>query len=132
MLDALFKPQHLASLQILKVEIGGDADSTEGSESSHEHVAGEVNCARGYEFWLAAQAKLRNPAIRLYGLPWGWPSYLGGANHSAPLAPWNAEATTSYVADWVECAAESYDLTIDFIGRHFQSFDLLKFPLVFG
>ena len=34
-LDVLFKPQHLASFQILKVEIGGDSDSTEGSEASH-------------------------------------------------------------------------------------------------
>jgi hypothetical protein len=46
-LDVLFKPKHLASLQILKIEIGGDADSTEGSESSHEHTQGDINCNRG-------------------------------------------------------------------------------------
>ena len=115
-LDVLFKPQHLASLQLLKIEIGGDADSTEGSEASHEHTAGHVNCNRGYEFWLAKQAKARNPAIRLYGLPWGWPGWLGGANHSAPLAPWNAEATAGYIADWVDCAKSAHNLTIDFIG----------------
>lgn len=46
-LDYLFKPNFGAALQILKVEIGGDGDSTEGSESSHEHVKGEVSCTRG-------------------------------------------------------------------------------------
>ena len=34
-LDFLFKPNFGASLQILKVEIGGDAQSTDGAESSH-------------------------------------------------------------------------------------------------
>ena len=94
----------------------GDADSTEGSESSHEHTAGSVNCNRGYEFWLAKQAKARNPAIRLYGLPWGFPGYLGGANNTPPLAPWNAGATASYIADWVQCAKTAHNLTIDFVG----------------
>ncbi len=74
-----------------------------------------MNCNRGYEFWLAKQAKARNPNIRLYGLPWGFPGYLGGANNTPPLAPWNAGATASYIADWVQCAQKN-NLTIDFIG----------------
>lgn len=36
-LDYLFKPGFGASLDILKVEIGGDAQSTDGCESSHMH-----------------------------------------------------------------------------------------------
>ena len=36
-LDFLFKPNFGASLHILKVEIGGDAQSTEGTEASHMH-----------------------------------------------------------------------------------------------
>ena len=39
-LDYLFKPGYGASLQILKVEIGGDTNSTDGSESSIEHTIG--------------------------------------------------------------------------------------------
>ena len=35
--DYLFKPGYGADLQILKVEIGGDTNSTDGSESSIEH-----------------------------------------------------------------------------------------------
>ena len=37
-LDYLFKPGYGAALQILKVEIGGDTNSTDGAESSHEHA----------------------------------------------------------------------------------------------
>ena len=46
-LDVLFKPKHMASLQILKVEIGGDMCSTEGSEASHMHTEDDLNCERG-------------------------------------------------------------------------------------
>lgn len=48
-LDYLFKPGFGASLQILKVEIGGDAQSTDGCESSHMHNEDdEPNFHRGY------------------------------------------------------------------------------------
>src|SRR6201995_5062712 len=76
-LDYLFKPGYGASLQILKVEIGGDTNSTDGAESSHEHTSGAVSCGNGYEFWLMEQAKARNPNIKLYGLAWGAPGFLG-------------------------------------------------------
>ena len=62
-LDYLFKPGVGADLQILKVEIGGDTNSTDGAEPSVEHVKGTVNCAAGYEFWLAGEAVARNPNI---------------------------------------------------------------------
>jgi hypothetical protein len=35
---------------ILKVEIGGDTNSTDGSESSIEHASGTVNCGNGYNY----------------------------------------------------------------------------------
>jgi galactosylceramidase len=46
-LDYLFKPQFAASLQILKVEIGGDSQSSDGSESSHMHTPFDENYNRG-------------------------------------------------------------------------------------
>ena len=42
-LDYLFKPNYGASLQILKVEIGADMDSTDGSEASHMHTRADEN-----------------------------------------------------------------------------------------
>jgi hypothetical protein len=75
-----------------------------------------ASCVRAPdEFWLAVEAKKRNPAIRLYGLPWGWPGWVGGSS-GHPLAPDNAVATAHYIADWVECAKTAHNLTIDFVG----------------
>ncbi len=107
-LDYLFKPGYGASLQILKVEIGGDTNSTDGAESSHEHQRGDLNCDRGYEWWLMQQAKARNPNIKLYGLAWGAPGFLGGGNF------WSID-TVNYLLDWVGCAAGK-GLTIDYLG----------------
>src|SRR3954453_19875231 len=76
-LDYLFKPGYGAAMQILKVEVGGDTNSTSGSEPSHEHTRGDLNCNRGYEWWIMEQAKARNPAIKLAALPWGAPGWIG-------------------------------------------------------
>ena len=73
-------PATARSLQILKVEIGGDTNSTDGAEPSIEHAPGAVNCNGGYEWWLMQQAKARNPNIKLYGLAWGAPGWIGGGN----------------------------------------------------
>ena len=67
-LDFLFKPQFGASLDIIKVEIGGDCQSTSGTEPSHQHSRGDLKCDRGYESWLLKEAKARNPKIVTWGL----------------------------------------------------------------
>ncbi len=107
-LDYLFKPGYGASLQILKLEIGGDANSTDGSEPSVEHTRGVVNCNAGYEFWLAEQAKLRNPNIKLYGLAWAAPGWIGNGNF------WSQDMV-DYLMTWLGCA-KSHGLTIDYLG----------------
>ncbi len=107
-LDYLFKPNYGASLQILKIEIGGDANSTDGSEPSVEHTRGVVNCDAGYEFWLAEQAKLRNPKIKLYGLAWAAPGWIGGGKF------WSQDMV-DYLMTWLDCA-HSHNLTIDYLG----------------
>jgi galactosylceramidase len=105
-LDFLFKPNFGLNLDILKVEMGGDTDSTEGAEPSHMHagpqdenynrgcaphprphsivssprpprvLGSQLHCCCALfsdEWWLMKEAKARNPDIKLYGLPWGWP-----------------------------------------------------------
>src|SRR5690348_5323839 len=79
-LDYLFTPGYGAALQILKVEIGGDTNSTSGSEPSHAHFRGDLNCNRGYEWWIMEQAKARNPSIKLAALAWGAPGWIGNGN----------------------------------------------------
>ena len=50
-LDYLYKPKYGANLHMCKVEIGGDTESTDGTEPSHMHTRNDLNCTRGYEFW---------------------------------------------------------------------------------
>jgi len=107
-LDYLFKPGYGASLQVLKLEIGGDANSTDGAEPSVEHTRGVVNCNAGYEFWLAEQAKKRNPDIKLYGLAWTAPGWIGNGNF------WSHDMV-NYLMTWVGCA-KTHGLTIDYLG----------------
>jgi hypothetical protein len=109
-LDYLFKPGYGANLQILKVEIGGDTNSTDGAEHSHEHTKGAIDCGTGYEWWLMEQAKARNPDIKLYGLAWGAPSWVAEGGSSM----YTASATT-YLTDWLTCA-KSNGLSIDYLG----------------
>src|SRR5580704_12603538 len=106
-LDYLFKPDYGADLQILKVEIGGDTNSTDGSESSIEHASGSINCGAGYEWWLMEQAKARNPNIKLYGLAWGAPGWIGSTF-------WSTN-TINYIVAWLNCA-KSLGLTINYLG----------------
>ncbi len=55
-LDYLFKPGYGASLQILKLEIGGGTNSTDGAEPSIEPTPGNINCNAGYELSIAQAA----------------------------------------------------------------------------
>src|SRR5437868_2632774 len=65
-LDYMFKPNYGASLQILKVEIGGDTNSTDVAEPSHMRSPTDLDFTRGWEWWVIGQAKARNPDIKLY------------------------------------------------------------------
>ncbi|WP_316752222.1 ricin-type beta-trefoil lectin domain protein [Streptomyces herbicida] len=109
-LDYLFKPGYGASLQLLKLEIGGDTNSTDGAEASHEHTEGTVDCGQGYEWWIAEQARQRNPAIKFAALSWGAPSWTASANRTF----WSDKAI-KYLMDWMGCA-RSKGLPIDYLG----------------
>src|SRR5450432_2143593 len=79
-LDLLFKPDFGAAMSALLVEIPGDGNSTQGSELSHMHHRNDENYRRGYEWWLMAEAKKRNPALTLDGVAWGCPYWVGNNN----------------------------------------------------
>ncbi len=107
-LDYLFKPGYGAAIQLLKLEVGGDGNSTDGSEASHEHVRGEVNCNAGFEFWLGEQAIARNPNIRIVGLPWTAPGWIGAGNF------WSADMIDYDIA-WLNCA-KSHGIGVAYLG----------------
>ncbi|HZY61622.1 MAG TPA: hypothetical protein VFE38_03785 [Edaphobacter sp.] len=108
-LDYLFKPHYGASLQHLKVEIGADVNSTDGSEPSHMRTREDHNYTRGYEWWLMNEARKRNPKIVLDTLPWGAPGWVGnGHYYSKDMA--------NYVADFIVGAKKTYGLDIAYTG----------------
>eukprot|EP00037_Helgoeca_nana_P029891 m.363526 g.363526 ORF g.363526 m.363526 type:complete len:1033 (+) comp28068_c0_seq2:228-3326(+) len=120
-LDYMFKPNFGASLQMLKVEIGGDLLTTDGSESSHMHDNTTVDVTAGYEWWLMTEAKRRNPDIKLYGLPWAYPGWVatnpltGAQNSSGTPFDYPAQ-TTQYILEWVKGANHTHGLDIDYLG----------------
>ncbi|MGO4535945.1 hypothetical protein AB4079_13685 [Leifsonia sp. 2MCAF36] len=115
-LDYLFEPNYGASLQLLKVEIGGDTNTTDGSESSHEHARGVVDCNAGYEWWLMKEAVRRNPNIKLGALAWGAPGWIGNGEYYS-------DDNIEYMLDWLGCA-KSQGLTIDNMGvRNERTYD---------
>ena len=109
-LDYLFKPGYGAALQHLKVEVGGDMNSTDGSEPSHMRTREDRDYTRGYEWWLMVEAHKRNPNIILDILPWGAPNWVQGKNKL--YTPDMAE----YMADFIAGARDKYGLTIRYAG----------------
>src|ERR1700712_442032 len=107
-LDFLFKPKFGAGFQHLKVEIGSGENSTCGSEPSHAITREELldPKPRGYEFWLMAEARKRNPNIMLDCLPWGYPKWIGN-RFSQESADW--------FTAFLETARKYYGLDINWI-----------------
>ncbi|MED7948995.1 discoidin domain-containing protein [Streptomyces sp. BE303] len=112
-LDYMFKPGYGASLQLLKLELGSGANSTDGTEPDHEPVQGQVDCGVGYEFWLAKEAKARNPEIKLAGLAWGAPGWVD-PDHVNGKNFWTSR-TIDWEMSWLNCATAN-GLHIDYMG----------------
>jgi hypothetical protein len=119
-LDYLFKPGYGAQVQILKLELGGSGNSTSGAEPSFEETKGTLNCDVGYEFWLAGQAVARNPNVKLYGLTWTAPAWVGSTFYTAN--------GIQYILDWLTCA-KRHNLTISYMGGwNEHGYDASWFP----
>src|SRR5690625_4857764 len=81
-LDFLFKSYFGANIWQLKIENGGDINSTDGAEAAYAHTEKEFSNPkeayfnRGYEWWLVKEAKKRNPDIQIEILQWGAPGWI--------------------------------------------------------
>ncbi|OCT15346.1 hypothetical protein A8709_14750 [Paenibacillus pectinilyticus] len=109
-LDYLFKPNFGASYTHLKVEVGGDMNSTSGTEPSHARTLAEnsaPNMNRGYELWLMSEAKKRNPNIVLSILEWGAPQWVGSM--------WS-QNNADYLVSYIKGAKSVWGLDIDYVG----------------
>jgi galactosylceramidase len=107
-LDFLFKPKFGAGFQHLKVEIGSGENSTCGAEPSHAITQAELldPKPRGYEFWLMAEARKRNPKMMLDCLPWAYPGWIGN-RFSQESADW--------IVAFLEVARRHYGLEMDYV-----------------
>lgn len=108
-LDYLFQPKFGASLNHLKIEIGGDINSTCGTEPSHNRDGKESDYTRGYEWWLMQEAKKRNSKIKLDVLQWGAPYWIGNGK-------FYSQDNIDYIVDFIKGAKKVYDLDIDYAG----------------
>jgi hypothetical protein len=114
-LDFLFKPHYGAALHHLKVEIGGDVDSTDGTEPSIARTRDEFAHPkpeyfnRGYEWWLMKEAKKRNPVIVFDVLQWGAPGWIGGGK-------FYSQDNADHIVAFIEGAKSRHDLDISYCG----------------
>ncbi len=108
-LDYLFKPNYGAGFQHLKVEIGGDVNSTDGCEPSHSHTRRDQNYQRGYEWWLMKEAKRRNRDLFLDCLEWGAPAWIGDGY-------FYSQDNADYIANFIKGAENAHGLKMDFVG----------------
>ena len=114
-LDFLFKPKFGASLQHLKVEIGGDVNSTDGTEPSIARTREEFlnpkpeYFNRGYEWWLMKEAKKRNPQIIFDVLQWGAPGWIGDGK-------FYSQDNADFIAAFIKGAKKYHDLDISYCG----------------
>ena len=114
-LDFLFKPNFGASLQVLKLEIGGTVNSTWGSEPSHANTRDEFEhpkpeyYERGYEWWLMKEARKRNPDIIIETLQWGAPGWIGKGEFFS-------QDNADFVAQFIKGARDYHGVTINYQG----------------
>jgi galactosylceramidase len=130
-LDFLFLPGTGANVQILKIEIGGDGNTVQGSTPSHQHYKGEpTNIMRGTQAWLAKQARARNPNIIIYAVPWSFPGWLRSSleiNNS----PFNDPTLAAqYIVDWILEMRDNPNIgvLIDYIGVLSDNWDPILSP----
>lgn len=106
-LDVLFRPAWAAGLQVLKLEVGGDGQSTTNTESSHMHTEFDPpSFNRGWINWVLQQAISRNPALRVGGLAWTWPHWTKGS----------VDNKVRYLVTWCLGIKLHYNVTVDFLG----------------
>ena len=55
----------------------------------------------------------RNPDVKLYGLSWGFPSWVGNSSGDPYKYP---NLTASYIVQWITGAKQHHGLDIDYIG----------------
>ncbi|CCD66013.2 Putative galactocerebrosidase [Caenorhabditis elegans] len=106
-LESLFNKDN--GLQLLKVEMGGDDQSTEGTESSHESEKGKIS-KNNYEFQLISEVREINPTIPICVLPWAFPGWIGNTPYD------NVTETAEYVVNWLKIGRDTWNFDTFCVG----------------
>ena len=106
-LDYLFKPDYGQAIQVLKLEIGGDSNTTVDSESAYQHSLNDSpNVMNGYEAWLAQEALKRNARIKIWGLQWGAPNWVDSIC---------SQTDANYLTNWILLMKRQAGVQVDYI-----------------
>jgi hypothetical protein len=87
--------------------IGGDGQSSYGSETAVMHTKTDIDYSRGYETWLLREAKARSPTIPTYCLSWTAPYWVGSY-----LTP----AGVDYHLEYMRGVRDKINVTFDYAG----------------
>jgi hypothetical protein len=118
-LDYLFKPNWGAAFQHLKVEAGGDFNSTDGSEPSHARTLEEFTnpkpeyFQRGYEWWLMEEAVKRDSSIILDCLQWCAPDWVRTEPGKRDLC---SQQNADYLVNFIKGAKKYHNLNLNLVG----------------
>lgn len=111
-MNKLFNKQTGAGLTHVKVELGGDVNSSSGTEPATMRYADEpANVLRGAGFQFAADAKSINPDLTVEILRWGEPRW-----------SWNGAAGNEYENryQWykqtIDAVYQEYGFKLDYVG----------------
>jgi galactosylceramidase len=116
-LDLMFKPNWGMALTHLKVEVGGDNNSTSGTEPSFAHTREEMakpNFHRGYLYQLMRDARDRNPGIELGALAWTQPYWVGNGTGRNDNKSFYTPESAEYFVKFFEGARKEWGLEMQY------------------
>ena len=116
-LNLMFKPKFGMAITHLKVEVGGDNNSTSAVEPSFAHTREEManpNFKRGGNYWLMRKARDLNPEIELGALAWTQPYWVGNGTGRNDNKSFFTQESAEYFAKFFEGARNQWGLEMQF------------------
>lgn len=116
MMELLFNPEKGAGLNHIKVEMGGDINSSSGTEpATMRSPSEEANVLRGAGWHFAADAKTINPDITVEILRWGEPKWTQeGIGYEAFENP-KYEARYQWYKKTIDAVYDEYGYEINYV-----------------
>ena len=78
------------------------------------------------KIWIFVLYFQRNPDIKIYALPWAFPSWVGNGTNSPYKTP---QRTADYVIKWIQGAKEVHNITTNYVGVRNGKIDSFLFEI---